>query len=159
MTDAKLQKARAAAEKAQQELAALEAVEAERQAQRDAERAEREREYAQRIVNNWHDEDAANGKAERDARGKFLELVSQEPWFVAFAEYRAYRHKRGHLIHAVQRAQTVLDVPVTGLENRMYDSTLLDDIVSAAEERAAAVIAADFADELEAKREAYVNGE
>jgi hypothetical protein len=157
MTDAKLQKARAAAEKAAQELAALEAAEAEKAATLAAERDAREIEYAHRVKETWRAEEEANSEAEKAARARFYELVSNEPWFVAFAEYRAHRFKRGHILTAAQDAQNRLGETATIPENRIYDATIMDDVINAAEQRANE-IAADFADELEAKREAYVSG-
>ncbi|MEV4338771.1 hypothetical protein [Streptomyces sp. NPDC049590] len=157
MTDTKLQKARAAAAKAAEELAALEALEAERAAQNAKERHERATKHAHDVLNSWRADDEANNKAEREAKATFLEMISQEPWFVAFAEYRAHRYKRGHILNAAQNAQGLLGQTITIPENRLYDASLADDIVEAAEERARD-IAADFADQLEAKRNAYVNG-
>ncbi|WP_455359064.1 hypothetical protein [Streptomyces sp. SYSU K21746] len=157
-TQNSLDKARAAAEKAAQELAKLEAIEAEKQAQIDAERAEREEDYARQTLASWRAEDEANNTAANVAKARFLELVAEEPWFIAFAEFRAHRHKRGYILNAAQWAQTKLGHTATVPENRMYDSTMMDDILRATES-AAADIAADFADELEAKREAFVNGE
>ncbi|MCT9108309.1 hypothetical protein N4G69_22190 [Streptomyces mirabilis] len=158
MTDAKLQRARAAAEKAAQELAALEAEESAKAAQIAAERAAREIEYAHRVKETWRAEEEQNSEAEKAARARFYELVAEEPWFVAFAEYRAHRFKRGHILNTAQGAQSRLGETVTVPENRIYDATIMDDVINAAEQRARE-IAADFADELDARRESFVNGE
>ncbi|GGW18660.1 hypothetical protein GCM10018980_58460 [Streptomyces capoamus] len=158
MTDAKLQKAREAALKAQRELEALEAAEAEKAARLAAERDERARDYDRRTVGNWRADEEENRKAEGEALEHFLTLVSDEPWFAAFVEYRAYRYKRGHILTAAQNAQTQLGESVTVPENQLYDSSLIGDLVALAD-RKAAEVGADFADELDAKREAYLSGE
>ncbi|MET7976715.1 hypothetical protein ABZW44_27455 [Streptomyces mirabilis] len=157
MTDVKLQKAREAHAKAQRELEALEAAEAAKAATLAAEREAREIEYAQQVKETWRAEEEANSVAEKAARARFHELVAEEPWFVAFAEYRAHRFKRGHILNAAQGAQSRLGETATVPENRIYDATIAEDIINAAEQRAGE-IAADFADELDAKREAYVSG-
>ncbi|MER8005026.1 hypothetical protein [Streptomyces sp. NPDC094149] len=157
MTDAKLIKARASAEKAQRELEAAESAEAERVAQVAAERDAREIEYAHRITASWRAEEEANRDAENAARARFYELVAEEPWFEAFAKYRAHRFKRGHILTAAQDAQNRLGETATIPENRIYDATIMDDVINAAEQRANEIAAA-FADELDAKREAFVSG-
>ncbi|MFE9877985.1 hypothetical protein [Streptomyces sp. NPDC005784] len=157
MTDAKIQKARAAAEKAQQELAALEAEESARAAQIAAERDGRAREYALGVKANWLAEANANEKAEREARARLVALLSEEPWFAAFIEFQAHAYKTRHIVDTASRAKHHLGENAEISHNIAYVNSIVEvfDLVT---EQRAREIAAEFADGLDAKREAYVNG-
>ncbi|MEU0939429.1 recombinase family protein [Embleya sp. NPDC005971] len=80
-----------------------------------------------------------------------------EPWFVAFAEYRAGREKRRHILDAAQAAQRVLGEVITISEQRWYDSRLLEEIVELANAKATE-IGGEYDRELSAERDAYVKG-
>lgn len=121
-----------------------------------ARRADRAAVYNREVVKTWHeraDEAAHSGDA---ARERFYEALSAEPWFAAYVEFRAARHKRRHVLDEAQRAQTALCQPVTVPEQRWYGPTLLEDIVSHADKKASE-IGAEFDRGLRDKRESYLS--
>ncbi|MGK5544731.1 hypothetical protein ACSNOH_08365 [Streptomyces sp. URMC 127] len=153
----KVAKLRAQAERLSGPLAE---AEAQLQAAEDAEaarRAARTAEYNREVVETWRDRADAVGNSGDAARERFYEALSAEPWFAAYVEFRAARHKRGHVVTEAQRAQAALGEVVTVPEQRWHDPFMLDDLVSHMD-RKAAELAADFAQELDDKRESYVSG-
>ncbi|WP_405795486.1 hypothetical protein [Streptomyces sp. NBC_01506] len=150
-------KLRAQAEKASAPLADAEAQLKEAQETEGARRAERAAAYNRDVVDTWQaraDEASHSGD---DARDRFFDALSAEPWFTAFVEFRAARHKRGHILTEAQRAQSALGEVVTVPEQRWYQATLLEDIVSHADKKAAE-LGAVFDHELTDKREAHLSG-
>ncbi|MFI1834026.1 hypothetical protein [Streptomyces olivaceoviridis] len=157
MTDAKLQKAREAALKAQRELEALEAAEAEKAAKLAAEREGRAREYDRDFLGGWQALAAEVATVERDAD-------TYDPATMGFLEgvirLAAAREKRRYVLQAAQSAEATMGIPSshsTVPESRPYALDVLGHITGIIE-REAARRAGEFADELDAKREAYVNG-
>ncbi|MEV0117580.1 hypothetical protein AB0H77_30805 [Streptomyces sp. NPDC050844] len=150
-------KLRAQAEKMSAPLADAEAQLRAAQEAESARRAERAAEYDREIAETWREraDDAANSGD--DARARFIEALSAEPWFAAYVEFRAARYKRGHVVTEAQQAQRALGEPVTAPEQRWYDALILDEIMQAVE-RQAAQLGGEFAEELQAAREAYVSG-
>ncbi|MEU7568482.1 hypothetical protein AB0A99_21240 [Streptomyces fradiae] len=148
-------KLRAQAEKFAGPLAQAEAqLEAVQEAEA-ARRAEREGEYNRNFVATWRDRADEAANSGEDAHARFLEGLSAEPWFAAYVEYRSARYKRGHVLTEAQRAQTALREVVTVPEQRWYDAEILDEIQRAVEKQAAA-LGAEFSEELDAQREAFV---
>ncbi|MGW2559641.1 hypothetical protein ACWCXB_10430 [Streptomyces sp. NPDC001514] len=153
-----IEKARASAETAAQELAKLEAVEAEKAAQVAAQRAQRTKEYAAQTVATLRQRDDENRAAEDAARERYFELISAEPWFIAFCEYRAHRMYRSHIMSEAQNAKVAIgEDPMSVPDNRMYDSPFMEDLAAFAEQRASNIAEA-IAAKREAEREAYVSG-
>jgi hypothetical protein len=156
MSDPKVEKARAAAQKAAEDLAALEAAEAEKAAQIAAEREERAREYDRELLANWRAlaAEATGDRASEEYDPKtmgFLEGVIQ---------IATGRVNRGAVLYAAQNAETALGVLAKERsvpEPRDYPLDILRHIEQIVQHEVRRR-AADFADELEAKREAYVNG-
>ncbi|WHM36238.1 hypothetical protein [Streptomyces sp. BPTC-684] len=154
---AQVAKLRAQAEKVSGPLADAEAQLRAAEEAETARRAERAEEYNREFAETWRgraDEAAHSGDA---ARERFVEALSAEPWFAAYVEYRAARYKRGHVLTEAQRAQSALGEYVTVPEQRWYDAQLLDEIVKAVEGQAAQ-LGAEFSEELQATREAYISG-
>lgn len=120
-----------------------------------ARRAERGAVYDQGFADTWQtraDEAAHSGD---DAHARFFKLLSAEPWFVAYVDFRAARHKRRHVLDEAQRAQRAVQDVVTVPEQRFYAIAILEAIESHAEKKAQEV-AAMFADELRQTRDDFV---
>ncbi|MFE9612680.1 hypothetical protein [Streptomyces sp. NPDC006012] len=149
-------KLRAQAEKLSAPLADAQAqLEAAQEAE-SARRAERGAEYDRQFADTWQtraDEAAHSGD---EARERFYEALSVEPWFVAYVEYRAARHRRRHVLDEAQRAQTALREVVTVPEQRFYPIAILDEIVSHAEKKAQEN-AATFAAQLRETRAEFLD--
>ncbi|MEV0139348.1 hypothetical protein [Streptomyces globisporus] len=157
MTANKLEKARAAAAKAAEELAALEAAEAAEAAQTDAERKERAREYSRDFLARWHE--LAN-----DAVNDYERADTYDPDSMAFLEgliqFATAREKRRHVLSEAQLAEAALGVPSNESrvpENRYYSLDVVNHIENIIRKEVTRR-ATPFAEELEAQREAYVNG-
>lgn len=157
MSDPKIEKARAAAQKAAEDLAALEAAEAEKAAQIEAQRHERGIEYDREFLPTWSalaQEAANNYDLSEDYDPKTLGFLE------GLIQYATARANRNVVLIEAQRAESSLgfnsrerNVP----EPRLHSTDILkhlDVIVRREVERRSA----DFADELDAKRDAYVNG-
>ncbi|MCX5203906.1 hypothetical protein OG897_20915 [Streptomyces sp. NBC_00237] len=150
-------KLRAQAEKVSAPLAD---AEAQLRAAHEAElvrRAERAAVYNRQVVETWRERADAAAHSGDTARETFLEALAVEPWFAAYVEYRAARHKRGHVLTEAQRAETALGEVPTVPEQRWYDARMLEEIVSHADSKAAA-LGVEFDQELSDKREAYISG-
>ncbi|MEE1839973.1 hypothetical protein [Streptomyces sp. JV190] len=122
-----------------------------------ARRAERGAVYDREFVETWGaraDEAAHSGD---EARDRFYEALSAEPWFAAYVEFRAARHRRRHVLDEAQRAQRALREVVTVPEQRFYAIAILNAIESHAEEKAQET-AAVFADELRETRDDFLKG-
>lgn len=134
---------------AQAELEAAQEVEA-------ARRAERGTVYNREFVGAWREraDDAAHSGDE--ARERFYEALSAEPWFAAYVEFRAARHKRRHVLDEAQRAQTALREVLTVPEQRSYPVAILNDIENHAEKKAQEK-AAEFAGELRESRANFLD--
>jgi hypothetical protein len=156
MSSNAVDKARAAAQKAAEDLAALEGAEVEKVAQIEAERRERRLEYDRAFLADWSklaDEVTSNrASTEYDPKTMgFLEGVIQ---------FAAGRAKRTAILYAAQNAETHLGLMAserTVPEPRGYPLDIMghiERIVQGEAQRRAA----DFAVELDAKREAFVNG-
>ncbi|MFQ6849874.1 hypothetical protein AAIB46_03065 [Streptomyces sp. 35M1] len=118
-------------------------------------RAERGAVYDREFADTWRtraDEAAHSGD---DAHARFFEALSAEPWFAAYVEFRAARHKRRHVLDEAQRAQRALREVVTVPEQRFYAIAVLDAIETHAEKKAQEVAAA-FADELRQTRDEFL---
>ncbi|MYQ99708.1 MULTISPECIES: hypothetical protein [unclassified Streptomyces] len=134
---------------AQAELEAAQEAEATR-------RAERGEIYDSEFSRTWSDRAREAASSGDGARNRFYELLAEEPWFAAYVEFRAARHKRRHVLDEAQRAQRALQEDVTVPEQRYYPVAILDDIESHAEKMAAEK-AAEFADELRKTRDAFLD--
>lgn len=122
-----------------------------------ARRAKRAASYNRRVATSWMERARIAADSGDDAHERFTELLSQEPWFAAYVEFRAARYKRGHVVTEAQRAQTALGEPVTAPEQRWYGAEILEDMVKEVEKQAAER-GAEFGRELDESREAYVSG-
>lgn len=122
-----------------------------------ARRAERGAVYDRDFADTWQDRANEAAHSGDDAHTRFFEALTAEPWFAAYVEFRAARHKRRHVLDEAQRAQTALREVVTVPEQRYYPIALLDEIVSHAEKKAQENAAA-FSRELRETREAFLNG-
>ncbi|MFD5191337.1 hypothetical protein ACFWMU_24885 [Streptomyces sp. NPDC058357] len=152
MTDVKLEKARAAAEKAAEDLAAIEAAEAEKAAQITAERHERQRELDAEFLTQWEKLDAelmeASSKSAADAVYEGADPIQAVATFwVARAKRNAVReHARGAYfrLHGGHPEDTF----ARELSHRdLLIAERLEDAISVASNRHAA----DLADELDEK--------
>ncbi|WP_406244416.1 hypothetical protein [Streptomyces anulatus] len=107
----------------QADLEAAQEAEATRKAQRGAV-------YDREFADSWMsraDEAAHSGD---DAHARFFETLSAGPWFAAYVEFRAARHKRRHVLDEAQRAQRALREVVTVPEQRFYAVAMLNAIES-----------------------------
>lgn len=150
-------KLRAQAERLSAPLADAQAQLQAAQEAESARRAERAAEYNRQVVETWRERAEDETNSGDAAREKFLAALSEEPWFVAYVEYRAARYKRGHILTEAQRAQAALGEVQTVPEQRWYDAMLLEDMVSHAD-RKAAELGAGFDQELTDRRDAYISG-
>lgn len=157
MSNPKIDKARAAAEKARQELEALETAEAENAAKLAAEREERALQYDREFFKDWRALAEEAVSYERDSD-------TYDPATMGFLEgmirLAAAREKRRYVLQAAQRAEATMGIPSsqsTVPESRHYSFDVVGHITGIIE-REAARRAAAFGGELDAKREAYVNG-
>ncbi|MGW0793961.1 hypothetical protein [Streptomyces sp. NPDC002692] len=158
MTDAKLQRAREAHAKAQRELDALEAAESAKAAKLAAERDGRAREYALRVKANWLADVEANREEEKAARARLLDLLAAEPWFSAFVEYKSHALKTRKIVDTAQNSKAALGEIADFHFSISYAGSVVEILDRLADERARD-IADDFAADLAARREAYVNGD
>ncbi|MFJ9212647.1 hypothetical protein [Streptomyces sp. NPDC102264] len=150
-------KLQAQAEKLSKPLANAQAeLEAAQEAE-TARRTARGAAYDREFVETWGERADEAAHSGDDARERFVEALSAEPWFAAYVEFRAARHRRRHVLDEAQRAQTALREVVTVPEQRYYPIALLDEIVSHAEKKAQENAAA-FSRELRETREAFLNG-
>ncbi|MFD7894266.1 hypothetical protein [Streptomyces sp. NPDC059743] len=122
-----------------------------------ARRAERGAVYDRQFANTWDERANEAAHSGDEARERFMEALSAEPWFAAYVEYRAARHRRRHVLDEAQRAQRALREVVTVPEQRYYPIALLDEIVSHAEKKAEENAAA-FARELRETRDGFLEG-
>ncbi|MFJ4677546.1 hypothetical protein [Kitasatospora sp. NPDC088783] len=133
-------------------------AEAQLRAAEDAEkarRAEREIEYSRDFARNWSERASEAANSGDEARERFYDALSAEPWFAAYVEYRAARYKRGHVMDEAQRAQRTIGEVVTVPEQRYYAAQILDKIVDRLEKESAQ-LADEFSQDLVSQREAYV---
>ncbi|MFI8810262.1 MULTISPECIES: hypothetical protein [unclassified Streptomyces] len=134
---------------AQAELEAAQEAEATRRAERGAV-------YDRQFTATWRERAEQAGSSGDEAKERFMETLSAEPWFAAYVEYRAARHRRRHVLDEAQRAQRSIGEEVTAPEQRWYAAMILDTIQSAVDDQAA-VLGAKFADELKQAREDYIS--
>ncbi|BAJ26555.1 MULTISPECIES: hypothetical protein [Kitasatospora] len=151
----KLAKLRAQADKYATPLAEAEAALAVAEEAEEARRAERATEYDRAFAASWRERAQQASDADKANRERFVELLAEEPWFMAYMESRAERHKREKIMYAAQRAQSATGQPGTVPQPRMYDLRLIEDLIETTE-RMAAEIGAAYAEELDAKRTAYI---
>ncbi|MGW1187527.1 hypothetical protein [Streptomyces sp. NPDC002559] len=152
-----LEKAQKAAEAANAKLAEAQDAEAERVAQIAAKRREREREFSKGFLSNWRER--------RDDAGQFerYPVADYDRQTMGFLEgiisWVEAREKRRYVLDAAMRAEAVLDIPSnqsTIPESRYYSPDIvahINEIIQAEASRRAA----EFADNLEAEREKFVN--
>ncbi|MFG2906224.1 hypothetical protein ACGF13_14290 [Kitasatospora sp. NPDC048286] len=151
----KLTKLRAQADKFAAPLAEAEAALATAQGAEQARRAERAADYDRAFVKTWAEQAAERSEQGNELHTEFLELLSAEPWFRAYVAHRAERYKREKILVAAQNAQSHLGIVRTVPEQRWYDVRIIEDVINAVEQAAEAVGAA-YGEELEAKRDAYI---
>ncbi|EXU87850.1 hypothetical protein [Streptomyces noursei] len=135
-------------------------AEAQLQAAEEAEaarRAERAEDYNREFVDSWRERADSVVASGDEFYDKFAEAISAEPWFQAYAEYRAARHKRGHVLTEAQRAQRALGETVTVPEPRWFAAEVVEDIAKLVEKRAYEM-AAEYSQGLEDEREARLSG-
>ncbi|MFJ4705281.1 hypothetical protein ACIP6I_10555 [Streptomyces anulatus] len=118
-------------------------------------RAERGAVYDREFADTWQTRAGEASHSGDDARNRFYEALSTEPWFAAYVEFRAARHKRRHVLDEAQRAQRALREVVTVPEQRFYAVAILNAIESHAEKKAQEVAAA-FADDLRETRDDFL---
>lgn len=153
---AQVAKLRAQAEKVAGPLADAEALLRAAEESETDRRSERATEYNREVVATWRERAADSAAAGDAARERFLDALSDEPWFAAYVEYRAARHKRGHVVTEAQRAQSALGEVSTIPEQRWYDARLLEEIVTHADKKAEE-LGLKFDEELTSKRDAYIS--
>ncbi|MFE3946046.1 hypothetical protein ACFXPV_29945 [Streptomyces sp. NPDC059118] len=163
MTSNAIEKASERVAKLQAQAEKLSAPLADAQAQLEAaqeaeviRRTERGEIYDSEFSRTWSDRAREAASSGDGARDRFYELLAEEPWFVAYVEYRAARHKCRHVLDEAQRAQYALQEVVTVPEQRYYPVAILTDIESHVEKMAAEK-AAEFADELRKSRDEFLN--
>lgn len=121
-----------------------------------ARRAERGTVYNREFVGTWRERADGAAHSGDEARERFYEALSAEPWFAAYVEFRAARHKRRHVLDEAQRAQTALREVLTVPEQRSYPVAILNDIENHAEKMAAAE-AAEFSAGLRKTRDDFLD--
>ncbi|MFB7477209.1 hypothetical protein [Kitasatospora sp. NPDC056184] len=131
--------------------AALKAAEQAEKARRD----ERGAEYDRAFLKEWREQAAERTERGHALHDNFLELLSAEPWFQAYAASRAERFKREKVLIVAQNAQARLGEAQTVPEQRWYDLPIIDDMARAVD-AAAERIASDFAEQLDAERQSYI---
>ncbi|MFG2789938.1 hypothetical protein [Streptomyces sp. NPDC048419] len=158
-TQDELQKARKAAEAAQAKLAKLEAEEALRRDADAAKRAERTAEYDAAFHSRWR-QVADEAKASEGSTD-----VEYDPETMGFLEglirFATGRGKRRIVMEHAQRAESTLGISSaesTVPDERPFTLDIIGDITRIVE-REAGRRTAEFADALEAEREAFINGE
>ncbi|MEE1823328.1 hypothetical protein PUR61_14175 [Streptomyces sp. BE20] len=151
----KLAKLRAQADKIAVPLAEAETALAVAEEAEQARRAERAAEYDREFVKTWSARTAAHSARGSELHAEFLELLSTEPWFKAYVAHRAERYKREKILIAAQSAQSHVGVPRTVPEQRWYDLRFLEDL-TAEVDKAAEALGIEYAEELEAERNAYI---
>ncbi|MES9559810.1 MULTISPECIES: hypothetical protein [unclassified Streptomyces] len=163
MTSNEIEKAAERVAKLQAQAEKLSAPLADAQAQLEAaqeaeaaRRAERGAVYDREFVDSWSARAEKAANSGNDARERFIEALSAEPWFAAYVEFRAARYRRGHVLTEAQRAQRFIGETNTVPEQRWYDAQILDEIQRAVEDQAA-TLGAQFAEELTQEREAHVS--
>ncbi|MFD8969268.1 hypothetical protein ACFV0C_30515 [Streptomyces sp. NPDC059568] len=119
-------------------------------------RAERGAVYDREFAATWMDRANEAAHSGDDAHARFFEALTAEPWFAAYVEYRAARHKRRHVLDEAQRAQTALRETVTVPEQRYYEIAILNEIESHAEKKAQET-AAVFSRELRETRDEFLD--
>ncbi|MFJ9445326.1 hypothetical protein ACIRRH_26195 [Kitasatospora sp. NPDC101235] len=148
-------KLRAQRDKVTAPLADAEAVlEAAEQAERSR-RDERGADYDRAFLKTWREQAAERSDRGSELYDEFLEQLSAEPWFQAYAARRAERFKREKILTAAQNAQARLGEERTVPEQRWYDLPIIDDMARAVD-AVAGQIASAFAEQLDAKRQAYI---
>ncbi|MFI5529213.1 hypothetical protein ACIA8O_11800 [Kitasatospora sp. NPDC051853] len=152
----KLAKLRAQADKFAAPLAEAEAALAAAQEAEQARRAERAAKYDRAFLKTWQEQAAERADRGNELHTTFLELLTAEPWFEAYVAHRAERYKREQILTAAQNAQSQLGEVRTVPEQRWYGLRIIEDITSAVD-NAAAAIGAAYAEELESKRNAYLD--
>ncbi|MFD5562640.1 hypothetical protein [Kitasatospora griseola] len=151
----KVAKLRAQADKLAAPIAQAEAALAVAQETEQARRAERASVYDREFVKTWRAQSGEHAAKGRELHAEFLQLLSAEPWFKAYVAHRAERHKREKILTAAQNAQARLGQTGTVPEQRWYDLRFLEDLTNEVEQAAEALGAA-YGEELDAKRDAYL---
>jgi hypothetical protein len=159
MTTPDLEKARKAAEVAAAKLADAEAAETARQAEIAAQRAERTQQYDADFHRQWRRVSDAAQNAEDVAP------IEYDPETMGFLESAirlvTRQGKRSAVLNQARRAETTIGIPsnqstVPDERNYSFDfAAMVTEIVK----KEAGRRVAEFADELEAKRERFINGE
>jgi hypothetical protein len=151
-----IEKARKAAEEAKAKLEALEAQEAARQAQEAAQRREREEAYAKRFLADWRDRASKAAKHEPD--------YTYDPKTMGFLEglirFAEARGRRAVVLDEARRAEAMLGTPSHQSvipDARPYQLDVIGHIERIVRAEAQRRVA-EFADELEAQRERFVEG-
>ncbi|MEU3562312.1 hypothetical protein [Kitasatospora sp. NPDC006786] len=151
----KVAKLRAQADKFAAPLAEAEAALAAAQGAEQARRAERAAEYDRAFVKTWMEQADERSEQGKTLHAEFLELLSAEPWFQAYVAHRAERYKREKILIAAQNAQSHLGIVRTVPEPRRYDVRIIEDIANAVDQ-AAETVGEAYSEELDAKRDAYI---
>ncbi|MFZ4300994.1 hypothetical protein ACOZE3_24150 [Streptomyces cinereoruber] len=159
MTAIDLEKARKAAEAAAAKLAEAEAVETARQAEIAARRAERTQEYDAEFHRNWRK------IAEQAQNGEDLATVEYDIETMGFLEnairLSVFQGKRRIVQDHARRAESTIGIPSnqsTIPDDRYYGFNFAEMVTGIVQKEASRRVA-EFADEMEAKRQAFINGE
>ncbi|MFC8173086.1 hypothetical protein [Streptomyces sp. NPDC057325] len=159
MTATDLEKARKAAEAAAAKLAEAEAVEAARQAEIAARRAERTQEYDAEFHRNWRK------IADEVQNGEDLVTVEYDVETMGFLEnairLSVFQGKRLVVQNHARRAESTIGVPSnqsTIPDDRHYSFNFAEMVTNIVQKEAGRRVA-EFSDEMEAKRQAFINGE
>ncbi|BFV58199.1 hypothetical protein KCMC57_up33030 [Kitasatospora sp. CMC57] len=151
----KLAKLRAQADRLAGPMADAEAALVAAEEAEQARRAARAAEYDRAFLNTWTAQAAERSDRGNELHAEFIELLSAEPWFRVYVAHRAERYKREKILTAAQNAQAHLGEARTVPEQRWYALRIIEDITSAVDD-AAEAIGATYGEELEAKRNAYI---
>jgi len=151
-----LEKARKAAEEAKAKLEALEAEAAAKAAEEAAQRREREKAYAREFLKDWRDRtnEAAAYKPDYSYDPKTMGFLEG---LIRFAEARG---RRAVVLDEARRAEAMLGTPSNQSvvpDARPYQLGVIEHIERIVREEAQRRVA-EFADELEAQRERFVEG-
>ncbi|MGQ4441043.1 hypothetical protein ACN6LI_006389 [Streptomyces violaceoruber] len=159
MTTADLDKARKAASDAAAKLAQLQAIAEEKAAHVAAEREQRSQEFDQRTLDTWRDENKQLHEKHSAAVERLTELLEAEPWFQAYVEVTAIECASDATIRSAGNAS--MRTHGRGVRDAFKPRSpgALLEVIGSVANKAVRRREAEFAESLEAKRQAYINGD
>lgn len=153
---AKVAKLRAAAEKSTSPLAAAEAELAAAQEAKNARQEARSRAYDARVYCERHEAAERARKSADEPRERFTRLIAEQPWFHAWAEFRAARYRAWDVAVEAQNAAVNAGEDYNAVPNvTIGEADLIGDLTTLADAMARE-IAAVQTEQRRAEREAFI---